>query len=65
MAQVVVNFAKPVALLATGLATGAALYITLVEHPTRSYLPSAVALQQWKPSYSRAAVMQGVLITSG
>jgi len=33
MAQAV-NFAKPVALLATGLATGAALYITLVEHPT-------------------------------
>jgi hypothetical protein len=43
------------------LFTGAALYISLVEHPARMACDTACAFAQWAPSYKRATVMQANL----
>jgi Domain of unknown function (DUF1772) len=56
-----VNFAT----LATALFTGAAVYISLVEHPARLSCPTAHAVEQWRPSYKRATVMQVPLAVAG
>ena len=53
--------AELVAILASALFAGAAVYITFVEHPARLSCGSAVALKQWIPSYKRATVMQASL----
>lgn len=55
------NFAT----LATALFTGAAVYISLVEHPARLLCPTDHALEQWRPSYRRATVMQAPLAIAG
>jgi hypothetical protein len=55
------NFAT----LATALFTGAAVYISLVEHPARLQCPTAHAVEQWRPSYKRAMVMQASLAVAG
>ena len=55
------NFAT----LATALFTGAAVYISLVEHPARLLCPTAHAVEQWRPSYKRATVMQASLAVAG
>jgi hypothetical protein len=55
------NFAT----LATALFTGAAVYISLVEHPARLQCPTAHAVEQWRPSYKRATVMQASLAVAG
>jgi hypothetical protein len=52
------------ALLATGVFSGAAVYISVVEHPVRMGDP-AHGLMQWRPSYRRAAVMQASLAVIG
>jgi len=49
------------ALVAAALFAGAALYVSLVEHPTRLRLEPRAALAQWKASYARAAPMQAGL----
>jgi hypothetical protein len=52
------------ALVAVALAaifSGAALYVTFVEHPARLLLDDRAALTQWQPSYKRGAVMQAGL----
>jgi Anthrone oxygenase len=54
-----------IATLATGLFTGAAVYISLVEHPARVACGPAVAVRQFRPSYRRAAVMQASLALIG
>jgi len=41
--------------------TGAAVYITFVEHPARMTCATDCALSQWAPSYKRATVMQASL----
>jgi hypothetical protein len=46
------------AVLACTLFTGAAVYITAVEHPSRLSCGTEIAATQWKPSYRRATVMQ-------
>lgn len=46
---------------ATALFTGAAVYITLVEHPVRMNCSTEVAIAQWRPSYHRATRMQASL----
>src|SRR5918995_4170029 len=53
------------AMLATALFTGAAVYISLVEHPARLLCPTAHAMEQWRPSYKRATVMQASLAVVG
>ena len=54
-----------IALLAATLFTGAALYISLVEHPARLELADAPLLQQWQPSYKRALPIQAGLAIAG
>ena len=54
------------ALVLATLFAGAALYITLVEHPARLRLSDASLLAQWQPSYKRALPLQaGLAITGG
>ena len=50
-----------VALLAATLFAGAALYITLVEHPARMSLAEGPMLIQWQQSYRRALPIQSML----
>lgn len=54
-----------VAVLATGLFAGAAIYITLVEHPARLSCGPELALREFRPSYKRATVMQAALAIVG
>ena len=54
-----------VALLCTGLFAGAALYVTLVEHPARLEGGPALAIAEFGPSYRLGAVMQASLAVGG
>jgi hypothetical protein len=45
----------------TATFAGAALYVTLVEHPARMRLDTRHAALQWAPSYDRGARMQAPL----
>lgn len=58
-------FAEIVSLIFTGLFAGAALYVSLVEHPARMANTLEVALAEFRPSYKRAAVMQVILAVVG
>ena len=49
------------AILACTLFTGAAIYISAVEHPARLSCGAEVAAAEWAPSYKRATVMQAPL----
>jgi len=53
------------ALLCATLFAGAALYISLVEHPARLGLGDGPLLQQWQPSYKRAFPIQSGLALIG
>ena len=54
------------ALVFATLFTGAALYITLVEHPARLELADGPLLSQWQPSYKRALPIQsGLAVAAG
>ncbi|HEV8143001.1 MAG TPA: DUF1772 domain-containing protein [Methylomirabilota bacterium] len=57
--------AETLALVATALFAGAAVYVSLVEHPARERCATAVALAEFGPSYRRGAVMQGGLALVG
>ncbi|WP_227357325.1 DUF1772 domain-containing protein [Haladaptatus salinisoli] len=50
---------------ATGLFTGAAVYINLVEHPARMQSGLEAAMTQWVPSYKRATRLQVPLALIG
>jgi hypothetical protein len=54
-----------IALVAATLFAGAALYITLVEHPARMGLEDGPLLAQWQPSYKRALPIQAGLAMLG
>ncbi|PXW79689.1 uncharacterized protein DUF1772 [Nitrosomonas sp. Nm84] len=53
------------ATLSAGLFAGAAIYISLVEHPVRTILNTRAAATQWAPSYKRATWMQAPLAIVG
>ena len=54
-----------IATLCAGLFAGAAVYVSLVEHPARLQCGPALAVAEFGPSYRRAAVMQAVLAVVG
>jgi hypothetical protein len=58
-------FAEFLATLCAGLFTGAAIYVSLVEHPARLECGTALALREFGPSYRRGAVMQALLAFLG
>lgn len=60
-----VTIAMLAATIAAGLFAGAALYVTVVEHPARLECGQALAVAQFGPSYRRAAAMQGGLVLVG
>ena len=53
------------AFLAAALFAGAALYVSVAEHPARLAAGEAAGLAQWKPSYRRAKLLQGALALIG
>lgn len=58
-------FIEILSFIFTGLFAGAALYISLVEHPARMSSTLAVALAEFRPSFRRSAVMQSSLAGAG
>jgi hypothetical protein len=58
-------FAQILSFIFTGLFAGAALYVSLVEHPARMANTLDIALAEFRPSYKRAAMMQVILAVLG
>ena len=54
-----------VATVAAGLFAGAAVYVTVAEHPARVECGPTLAIKEFGPSYRRAAIMQGGLAVIG
>lgn len=54
-----------IATASAGLFAGAALYVSVVEHPARLSCGTEFALREFAPSYARAAVMQVALALVG
>ena len=59
------QIAEFVAVLACSLFTGAAVYISLVEHPARMECGVEIAAAEFPPSYRRASIMQATLAAVG
>ena len=53
------------ALVTAALFTGAAIYVSFVDHPARMALDPAAMLTEWKPSYKRGFAMQATLALIG
>lgn len=53
------------AVLCAGLFAGAAIYITLVEHPARLECGTELSVTEFAPSYRRATLMQASLAAIG
>jgi hypothetical protein len=54
-----------IAVLACALFTGAAVYITFIEHPARMQCGVEIAATEFAPSYRRATVMQATCAAVG
>ena len=65
MKRIVGTLAELIATLFSGLFTGAAIYINLVEHPARMETGIRPALTEFAPSYHRATVTQVSLASMG
>ena len=59
------QIAEFVAVLSCSLFTGAAVYITFVEHPARMQCGVELAAAEFAPSYRRATVMQATSAAVG
>lgn len=57
------QIAEYVAVLACGLFAGAAVYVSLVEHPARMECGVEIATAEFPPSYHRGTIMQVTLAT--
>jgi Domain of unknown function (DUF1772) len=57
--------AEFISVLACALFTGAAIYITFVEHPARMQCGTVLAATEFAPSYRRATVMQATCAAVG
>jgi uncharacterized membrane protein len=57
--------AKILVVICCGIFSGAALYVSLVEHPARMECGTQLAATQFGPSYRRAAIMQALLTVVG
>jgi hypothetical protein len=53
------QIAEFVAVLACSLFTGAAVYISVIEHPARMECGAEIAATEFVPSYRRASILQG------
>jgi hypothetical protein len=59
------QIAEFVAVLSCSLFTGAAVYVSLVEHPARMQCGVEIAATEFPPSYRRGAVIQATSATLG
>jgi hypothetical protein len=57
--------ALAIAIVASGLFAGAAIYINLVEHPGRVSYGTPLAVRAFAPSYRRATIQQASLAVIG
>jgi Domain of unknown function (DUF1772) len=57
--------AEFISVLACGVFTGAAVYVSLVEHPARMECGIEIAAAEFPPSYRRGAMMQAALAAVG
>jgi hypothetical protein len=57
--------AGQLALIAAAVFAGAALYVSVVEHPARKHLDDRAALVEWQPAYKRGFAMQAPLAVVG
>jgi uncharacterized membrane protein len=55
------GFSALLAIFSASLFTGAAVYVSLVEHPARISCGTELAVMEFAPSYQRAAVLQASL----
>ena len=51
--------------LAAGIFAGAAIYVSVVEHPARLSCGTEIAVREFAPSYKRGAIMQASLAIAG
>jgi hypothetical protein len=59
------QIAQFIAVLACALFSGAAVYITFIEHPARMQCGVEIAATEFAPSYRRATVMQATCAAGG
>jgi len=59
------HIAEFISVLACSLFAGAAVYVSLVEHPARMESGVEIAATQFRPSYRRGTIMQATLAALG
>jgi uncharacterized membrane protein len=59
------EIAEFIAVLACALFSGAAVYISFVEHPARMECGTEIAIAEFRPSYRRATFLQASLAALG